>query len=271
MNKKKFIIFFVAIILLYGIIVFAIGRNNNNNGNTNTDNPNGSNQKPIKQIDYDYLVIGNISLWGLNKGHWYDLDKNDLDSDEYLNVYINNNYFGKYKMKFVNSWNLFNSNNDYVSYEGNIVAASDNINLINRTYSIQTLSELEINEINEIMGVSVALEDLSNAEKIFIDLDQNGVYDKIVNVSNLDAFDIQEKYFNLCYVIMNSEKKTLIKNEIDEEDILSEPIYNIVNIININNELNDSIVFQEGYFSENGETTNLLYQYKNSNYKEVLN
>ena len=55
----------------------------------------------------------------------------------------------------------------------------------------------------------------------------------------------------------------------EASSVLNAPIFEVNYILNINNEDVSSIVLKEGYFSNAGNTGNILYQYKNS-YNKVI-
>lgn len=270
-NKKILLIIIIGIIILiYGAIILVLSNNNQNNnptnGNNNGSNNNEGNLTPTK--NYEVLIVNNHSIWKNSDNVWSSIDNID-DFNEKFIVYINKNYFGEYYLKFVNKWNLLNDNKKIVTYDGKILAYSLDLNIDVKNFNIENNTYVELDEINEIIGYSISLEDLSVNEKIILDLDSDNISDKIVNVSNLDS-ENQECYFNLCYAVLNGNIKVLFYNIVEEEDLLVEPIYYLQYVLNINNDKYDSIILQESYFSNSGKTSNVMYKYNGLNYlKEI--
>jgi len=269
MKKKNFIIVFLIVVIVYGGFVLIYSKNAQNN---NQENPSNNESHIIDNGDSNvkdenkYLLIENTDIWLLRKERWNE--KKKFETDEKLSIFINARYFGDYYVKFINHWNLTDDNNKYVDYNGNSLAFSKDFNIKVIEYNDESISEVELNEINSIINTNVLEEYLSINEKVIIDLDKNGINDKIVNVSNLDS-ENQSIYFNLVYVILNGKTNILVKDFVDIRDVLTEPVYNIQYILNIENEISDSIILRKGYFSNNGETTSILYQYNNQ-YEKVI-
>ena len=215
------------------------------------------------------LIIDNISIWNYKDNTWYK--KDTLVNNGYFLVYIDNKYYGMYKVKGIKDFILYDNDNNIVPYEGELFAHTNNFEIKNRSFKIETVSEDIINEINSISGVLLKESDLSINEYIKIDLDNNGIYDEIINVSNLDALDEQTKYFNLAFIkLNNSEKQIIINDEVQPKDLLNAPIYNVKYIFNNNDNKYDSIILEEGYFSNVDETKNLLLESNNGFYNKVI-
>lgn len=264
MNKKKILIVMCVLAVIYIIFMIFIGKNISGNQNKNPGN-----KEPNVQKEYKYLTVGDFALWGFSTDGWEDLEKDKISKD-LLNVYINNNYYGKFKLKYINSWNLYSSDGSYVPYTGDLVAFSETLNTTITEFNKNSITDIELNEINYLLNSRITAENLSTAELVQVDLDKNGILDKVVNVSNLKAGEFQEQYFNLCYVVLNNEQTVLFKELIDAESVHEYPIYSIKNILNINNEFKDSIILSKKYFSNSGEPTYSMYQYITNEYRKVV-
>ncbi len=279
MDKKKVMILCILGGLLGLLTLFAYIYSNNFVDTPENPNPNNpSSDTPINPgiptEPSDYLIIENKEIWRLRNNNWRDIDFDDIEEiDELKNkfkVYIDGNYQDNYYLKYVKNWNLFNDNNEYINYTGKLVAITSDMNINIRNFNITPISNEELITVNNIMQNNITYESLSVNEEIIMDLDQNGINDRIISVSNLDSIE-QPIYFNLVYVILNNDNPIiLLKDNVDENETLEAPIYNISYIMNINNEAKDSIILQEGYFSDNGETGYLLYQFKNNSYQKVI-
>lgn len=264
MNKKKILIIMCVLAAIYIIFMIVIGKNISGN-----ENKNPSKKEPNSNKNYQYLIVGDLNLWGLSDDGWEDLEKDKINKD-LLNVYINNNYYGQFNLKYINSWNLYSSDGSYIPYSGELIAFSETLNVNITEFSKTSVTDIEINEINYLLNSRITVDDLSTSELIQLDLDYNGINDKIINVSNLKAEEFQEQYFNLCYVVLNNEQKVLIKELIDAESVHTYPLYSIKNILNINTEDKDSIIFSKKYFSNSGEPTYTMYQYITNVYRKVV-
>lgn len=265
--KKKYIITIVVLTLIsvYGLIVYnlsiksELGESSNNIPENTQENDDST--------EFDYLIVGNDECWIYNNGHWNETEPRDFD--ESFSVYVNNNYFGDYKLKYGNVWNLFDTTNKYVHYNGKLLAVTSGISVNLMNYNIQNVNIDDMLEIDMILNSNILQEDLTINEKLILDLDKNGINDKIINVSNLDA-ENQNIYFNLTYINLNNNLKILNKNIVEIENRLIEPVYNLEYVLNINNSEYDSIILRKGYFSNNGDTQRILYEYNNENYLEIV-
>ena len=124
----------------------------------------------------------------------------------------------------------------------------------------------DISEINNILKNNINSNNLTINEKLVIDLDNNGINDKIINVSNLEEEDANY-YFNLIYLNLNGELKIIKNDPVNFEDVLITPVYNLMYILNINNDIYDSLIFRE---SDSQTKSYIMYQYKGNNYQKSL-
>ena len=270
MNKKVYIVLIVILVTIsVGIytLYYLSDSGEEENLNGNVDNPTLPSDPAEPQ--YKMLVIDDISNWGYLDGRWLKLYIDDIEDNQFV-VYIDNQYMGSYKLKYGTIWNLFDNNNSYVEYSGKLLAYSENFNVNVPNYEITTVSENEIREITSILNHNINANTLSINEVVNIDLDFNGIDDKIVNVSNLDSLEDEQYYFNLCYVVLNGEIQTLILDNVEYKDILAYPVYEINYLLQYDNNNYYSIILQEGYFSNVGETQNNLYNLTDGNYSLIF-
>lgn len=263
-NKMKIIVIFVVLII-YGAFVVILSYQNKDNNNSNNNNVNNEIPTEVENNNYDILIVNNYSIWKFNNNEWKSINKLNNYNNK-LNTYIDGNYFGKYYLKFINSWNIIDENNNVINYNGKIFAHSNNLKIDIINSNVDVTTEIELLEIQEIVGTYINANSLSVNERIVTDLDNDGLNDKIINVSNLDASDVQEKYFNLCYTELNGNRIILFYNIVEEKNLLIEPVYNIQYVININDNTYNNIILQRSYFSNNGETANEMYEYRDSKY-----
>jgi hypothetical protein len=267
MKKNKALIIILIILAIYGVIMWFTFKNNSSNANDN--NKNNIN---TKDTNHYYLTLNNISNWDYYQGNWSKIDTSKIeDSNSYLSAYVNNNYLGDYKLKYGTIWNLFDANDNYVNYNGDLIAFSSNFNVILRSLKSVTLSAEEKTFITNNYNTT-NYDYLINNQVINLDLDNNGVNDQIICLSSMDEnTNLKKNFYNLVIINLNGTWGTLINvNGQDTDDILKSPIYEITNIMNINNIPSIIIKYTYGYISESPEIGNIMYQLTNSQFKQII-
>ena len=265
MNKKVTIVIIVILLIISGAFLGYYYLNQDNIIEENPGNNDDIDDDPIEPvIDSDYLVIDNISNWRYSSGSWSRASKEDILNKDFV-VYVNNQYYGNYQLKYGTVWNLFDESDSYVEYSGKLLAYSNKFNVVVPMYEVTNITNIEEMEISSILGHNFNSNTLGINEVVNFDLDSNGILDKIVNVSNLDSESEEDYYFNLCYVVINGEIQVIINDEVDSRSIMAYPTYELNYILRYDNNYY-SFILQEGYFSNVGETKNNLYEFKDYNY-----
>ena len=262
-DKKIMLLVIVSLILIFlsiiGIVISFSNKdveNNLENKNTETENENDNNNNEDNKSDY--LIIENTDMLIYENNSFRRLN-NKQDINREFNIFINKEYFGKYYLRYLNNWNIFDENDNYYDYEGSLIAYTDGINVKIANFNILEISEIEKEEISNIDN-NIIYNNLTINEKVEYDLDNNGYLDKIVNISNLDSLD-EPVYFNLIYLNLNGEISVLMKQIVDEENVLITPIYTINQILNINNNEYYDLLFKEENYSNQSKDSNILYEY----------
>lgn len=261
MKKYKGIIILLIVLVIYSLLMFVFFNNKDNQNNNGNENNINTKKRTIE--DEKYLVISNTSTLRYTNNSFEKASNSEISKLDNLKVYVNNNFYGNYKMKYVSNWNLFDKNNEFVNYNGNLLAVSNNFNVNVRNYKIR-----EINESDKVFLINNYNINTFNYllinEVVDIDLDNNGILDEIICLSSMLDSDNDNNYYNIIALKLNNEKVTLIEER--GQDALY--VYSIFGVINIDENLFDSIIISkvEGFISENPITTNLVYNYKNNNY-----
>lgn len=271
--KNKKVIIFVILISVYALISLVVANtilgDNNDNPGGSSGNSSGGNSNPgtseTEKKDYKYLLIEDTDIWVYDNNKWNSKKKIDEEKEKFT-ILINNQYFGDYYIKKASKWNIFDENDKFVNYNGNFLAHTEDFNVNVKDYIMGSVAIEDLSEIINLLGYNTSISSLTTNEKLVLDLDSNGINDKIVNISNLDS-ELEEVYFNLIYVVMNGQTDVLVKQIIDIDKLLEEPIYNIQYVLNINREEYDSIIFQKRYFSNAGETNSVLYHFVDNKYE----
>ena len=263
MKKIKGFIILIIILGVYGLILFfAFGNKEDNNQNDNNNNNNS--QQNIKNKEDKYIVVGNFANLNYSHGLFSKAKVKKIEKIEKYKVYVNNKYYGDYKLKSGGNWNLFDKNDEYINYNGNLLAYSSNFNVkVRNNYKIR-----EIDEKDKVFLInSYNLSTFSNLtinQAIDIDLDNNGEDDEIICLSSMEESNNDSSYYNIFVIKLNNEVTTLIEEREDD----AKYVYSIFGIINIEDSKNDSIIIKkvEGYYSENPKVSSLISNYKNDKY-----
>lgn len=274
MHKKVYIVIIIILVLIT-VTVFFVYRDRLSSVDdepTGSTNNQGSGNSSNEIYSDRYLVIGTYSAWVMDSNNeWSRVNSNsNINNAGYLDVFINNQYIGLHRLYSGMYWNLYDENDDYVDYDGSLLALSTDFEAEVPSYEMNSVDVNDLVTISSIVNRNVLVDELSINEKVNIDLDSNGIMDSIINVSNLDSLIDPQTYFNLVYLVLNNENIVLIHENVDVSDILNYPVYNLVSLINLNNESNLSIIIQKGYFSSAGRNGNILYQYENGEYIKTM-
>jgi len=254
MNKKVPVIIIGGLVVIL-IVVFVLFKKNESNSN----NPNNSKE-------YSYMIINNESIWGYN-GSWIKSNNSLIDNTN-LETYINNVYSGFYTYKLGNVWNLFDGSN-LITYDGLLIGFSKNLGRVININKVDIDSN-DLNVINGILNKSIGINDINKYEKVNIDLDNNGIMDSIIYVTNIMDEELNS-YFSLLYIVFNGSVYVLKNDDITNDNFYEEPLYSIKAVVDINGKSVNNIIIEKGYFSNVNKTGNIMYQYnKDSKKYEIV-
>ena len=264
-NKINIIVIILfSIIGLLGIFyIFYIRNNGINNGNINNIINNAINNTNEENTSYEYFTIESISNFKYNNKtkKVSNSDSSNLEN-KLFQTYIDNVYYGQYYLKYGTVWNLFDKNNNFINYDGKLIAFTPNMNINIYNYSENKItSEIEYE----------AKKMLSNYNYTYNDNYFNKVYyindnKYIVVCTNLyDANEIEN--FNFIYMNDNNKKYVLINESISSSNNTILPVYYISGIFDINNKLN--IAIKSVYYSSNNPKVN-LYEFNGGKFTKVV-
>ncbi|MBE6158887.1 MAG: hypothetical protein E7159_03590 [Firmicutes bacterium] len=254
MKNIKGLIIAIVIFSIYGLVMyFVLGKPEQGTTTNNT---------PTKTATY-YMVVGESGIYKYEKNSFSKASKNTIEALNNMKVFVDNKYFGNYRLKYVAKWNLLNDKYEFVSYKGRLLAVSNDFEVVPREYTVREINDDDKYLLLQNYGIS-SFKYLTTNEVVDIDLDKNGVEDEIIVLSSMEDNDNINNYYNLVLIKYNNEVITLIDER--KEDALY--VYNINSIINILDNSNDSIILNkiEGYLAESSNVTNVIINYKNSNY-----
>ena len=232
MKNKGLIIIIVILIVYGGIMYFLFSKPSNDNFRNNTDSTktNINNNTDI----IGYLVINNMSYKYYND-KFDTASKGEIDTD----------------------------NNNYINFDGQLIAGTQELNLIVKNINKKEISEAE--KVYLINNFNIkSFNNLSVYQEAEIDLDYNGQIDKIICISSSKESKNKDSYYNLILVKLNDNYQTLL----DERGDNAKYTFNIYSIINFLNKKVDSIVIEQinGLTSEEPRHEYIIYNYKNDKY-----
>jgi hypothetical protein len=258
MKKNKGLIIGIIILIIYGLVMYFVF---NKSQSTKPSNNENKNQK-IEIKDNYYLVLGDDTVLKYTSKGFINTKKSNIQDLPDLKVFINNKYLGNYKMNYVSTWNLLDSNGKYVSYKGHLIAVSNDFDVVVRNTSFRSMNDEDKKMIFQNYGIN-SYGNLTNNMVADIDLDKNGEMDEIICLSSMDDRDTKTHY-NLLIIKYNNQIETLI-NEKNEK---AKSVYGLESIINVMNSSNDTIVLSkiDNYMGDNEVKSHVVVSYKNDNY-----
>lgn len=248
MQKKYIIIISIFVIyLLVTVLIF------------------GTRKAPV--ANNTYLVIGENTRWFYDEDGWHDLEIQDVvfDKKEFI-VYKDHSYQGNYFLQNYNdTWYFFDKNNNSYDLYGQLFAyASDEeIEVIQYTLETSTLSE--INELLKNYEIVINDEsELSEIQKVSLDLDGDGELEQIYSISNVLAENMQGKSFSIA-IYVDGNKKTEIVKKIGN----AKYTYNISNIIDFNNDQKYEVIIEHHMPMNPSRNCHSMYQIKSKKYEQL--
>ena len=165
--KKSYIVIVIIFVIYTAIMCFVFGNRKNKD-------------------DTKFLV--NNSIFTYKNDKW---DISSFDNETYakllFNVYINNEYQGKFYLRSHNDkWYYFDDNNESYDFYGSLFATGEKVStdVINFNESSASLSE--VTEILSSNDLSInSLDELTQNKKISFDFDSDGDDETIYSLSNL--------------------------------------------------------------------------------------
>ena len=256
---KAAIIVIIILLIYFGLMYFVFGNNASSDPGNNPTPPATTTKYLIKDIN---------NIWSYDNT-WKSSEVDDVNNKEF-NIYIDHKLFGAYTIKEGEVWNLFDNDNNYVSYKGDFYAASKDLNITFPNVKEGILTDTEFKEINSILNMDITISDLVTNELIYVDLDENNMLDKIVLVSNFNYVTADKTYYTLAYVNLNGEIKVLVNDKIDNENLTQYTKYTDIDIINLNNSDVDNIVLKKEHFSLTGHTEYDIYTYNDNQFQKLI-
>lgn len=255
MKKSQIVVGIIyMLILIISVILFIIVKNNEKN-NQNID---------------AYFILDNQTnyIYSINDGFSIISDE-EIESLKLLfKTYSDGNYIGDYYLTKVNLWNLFDKNNNYISYDGYLFAYSSNLKISIDASKSRTMNNLEMNLLKKHFKIS-SFNHLYTNEVYEVDLNNDGIVDKIICASNNSIETSNSENYNLIVSIIDNQVKAIV----EEYNVSSTNVYSIKGFFNINNSAYKYVIVEKimNYDGdvESYSVNDKIYKYYNNNYKEV--
>lgn len=258
--KKNKIIILLVVIIIYGVSLCVVLIRNKN-----------SLEKNDKNNENKYVVIDNFARLSFSNNSWNNASISEIEDYGKYDVFINNKLLGSFKLEYGTTWNLFNDANDYTDYDGNLFAYSDNFNINMVKFEKSTfLSDENKKIITEYFNYD-DYSSLITSDVITTDIDNNGVMDEVVCVSNIGIDKrYSSKYYNLIFIRLNDEIIEVLNQNSSNSKIMEEPVYNLSTVFVLNGNEYLAIKKTIGIDSDSPTESLILYQNVNSdNFKKV--
>ena len=261
MNKtNSFTKIMIAIFILFFIItsLYILIRRDNSlnitNENNNLTNSNSTINNTIKNNDtsHTYLVINDF-CFRINNKKYSTCSLSSVDSQKFI-VYSDEYYLGKLYLKRGVVWNLFDDNNEYVNYDGFLMAYSGN---------------LKIQPIN-ILVLEFNLENINISSKYKNMYIKNGDFEHYYYISgygNLTIMYYNENGTTYKTALYSNNNELFEVFKIDVENDKNKTSYNLYNAYVFDNELYLSFY---NYSELNSKNNLSIYKFDGSKFTKVI-
>ena len=257
--KKNKIIILLVIAVTYVVVLLAVLIGNKK-----------AEENDSKNNEKRYIVVDNFARLSFSNNSWSNVSTSEIEGYGKYKVFIDNKSFGNYKLEYGTTWNLFNNSNDYIDYEGSLFAYSDNIDITLDNIEKRTLSDDDKKLISEYFNYT-DYNNLITNDVIITDIDDNGVNDEIICVSNIGIDkEKMSNYYNLIFIKLNDEIIEILNQNNSDSDIMKSPVYNLGTVFEFNNKKYLVIKKTVGIDSDSPTESPILYQNANyDNFKKI--
>lgn len=215
-----------------------------------------------------YIIVANLGGYYCKEQICeYKNASNIIIEQEYMKIYQQNKFLDKYRMEYNDKWNFF-QNEGWAPIYGDFLGISESLeaevleldyepfSVEDRKILREVLISKGITEYNKLIEESVAV----------VDLDGNGVKDRIISTSNQNGEMPEEKYFSVLVVILNGKKEEVYLETSNEMNLR---MSNVFAVLKLEEKDSTRIITNNGYYDQGGSPSISMYQIKNKEIKEV--
>ncbi|MEE0014973.1 MAG: hypothetical protein UE699_04750 [Bacilli bacterium] len=253
--KKRYIVILIIIAVYFTVFFLLYGRDEMKNSKLKTT-----------------LIIGDNTIWQLDEKKWYNIanakEKEELNWKEFT-VFVDNEKLGKYNLVFDNKWYLFDNKRKPVSYSGSLIAYSANYEMKIKNFNQEKISDYtKVNKVLSENNISTGQELTSNTQ-ISVDIDNDGVDEKIYVVGNVFPRETDPDYiFSVVFMEKNDIIYPIYKS-VDKNRSFNGCKPYINSIIDVNDDNKYEIVLSCSKYSTEG-TIDMLYKFNNDKFSIIV-
>ncbi|MEG0994714.1 MAG: hypothetical protein RSE91_01920 [Bacilli bacterium] len=222
---------------------------------------------------HTHLLIGNktFSYGYLNWSEEEDSKK--IIANNKFDVYVDNNYFGKYNIRRNKSlWYYLKDNNyELLGYNALAVSSRNKYKVIN--YKTEEINTNDLNYLNNLLKkdkIKVTMADITMSQKITLDFDNDKKEETLYLVSSRN--EESSKAFTIMFYINNSHPKIIYKDVFKGEEVNIHYVYQIDAIIDFKNDGTYELIVSKILPLNVGSSTYNLYGLSLfKNYKLLIN
>lgn len=221
------------------------------------------------------IIVGDDTVWTLNKKNWMNITKTTTKKDISWNnykVFLDNKEFGTYSLWYDNNkWYAFDSKKNAVPMDGELLAYQAN-------YKIDVI-DFEEREITDRSYVDQVLEDndISPSSKTTseymtsIDFDNDGVEEDFYVITNVFAMDfVPETNFAIIFMVKDETIYYIYKDvNTNDESLTNGCMPYLVSFLDTDDDGIYEFVVGCGKYSISG-TIKMLYQFEDNKFKIVI-
>lgn len=229
--------------------------------------------KLIKNKNQDnVLVVSNEAVFRNVGNNWKNISNkaNFIDYNWSLfNTYVDNEYFGKYNMVYSDKWYLFNSDKSAVNYNGNLLAHTDKIDVVD--FNINTIDDND-KYVNEILNkYKISNRNFTSNYYVDVDLDKDNNLDRIYVISNIFPIDPtnSNEFYGIIFAVKNGKILEIYKDIGVKDNIYSGCKPFVSNIANVDLSKNYELILGCANYSD-GKISYKLYNLDNNRFNLLV-
>lgn len=217
-----------------------------------------------------YLVVSDLGGYYCRAKlcSYKTVEEMDLEN-RLIHVYQQNQDLGTYHLQYANRWNFF-QNNSWKNLYGDFFGVDDSLNGEVLPYRFETMTSYDFSSLNEVLlHHNISFYHHLNTDRVLIvDLDQNGVEDRIYALSNQTEEENETIYFSTLFVELNGKIQEVYFHK--SEESYQNPYYNVFSIFRLDEEKQTRIILNKGFYDQTGEPSILMLQLDGKKMKEVV-
>jgi len=186
-----------------------------------------------------------------------------------LDTYEGNQYLGEYKVDYINKWNFYDSNNQWINLQNSFLAGSKEMHLQVKEYNTRKMTSEEQLEFDKLLQQNKvdSYSQLVQNEVVEYDLNHDGIVEKLILASNVTEDSNDEQLFAVVIGVIKNKYEVLHIDIYGQYENYEVPIYNVKTIVNLFDKKEDIIILLKGYFSEAGTPESFLYKLEDKKFK----